>query len=71
MERILYSQKEAAALLSISLSTLEQLIARKEIVVRRVGRRVLVPRTELERLARRDVLHVWPEKEEGKTVRAN
>lgn len=62
-DRILYSRREAAQQLSISLSTLEQLIAQGELQVRRLGKRILIPRKELERLANHDVPHiVWPAK---------
>ena len=54
MGKLLYSKKEAADLLGISLRTVDNLIGRKELAVRRVGRRVLVPFTELERFTRRD-----------------
>jgi excisionase family DNA binding protein len=55
MDKILVSKKEAAALLGISLRTVENLIARKELEARRIGRRRLIPRVSLEKLARRDV----------------
>lgn len=55
MDKILVSKKEAAALLSISLRSVENLIARKELETRRIGRRRLIPRTSLEKLARHDV----------------
>jgi excisionase family DNA binding protein len=71
MEKLLYSKKEAALMLSICMSTVEQLIARGELKTRRMGKRVLVPRGELVRLAGRDVLDLWPEKQNGKTVRAS
>lgn len=54
MDKILVSKKEAAALLGISLRTVENLIARKELESRRIGRRRLIPRVSLEKLARRD-----------------
>ena len=69
-DRILYSRREAAQQLSISLSTLEQLIVQGELQVRRLGKRILVSRRELERLASRDVTVIWPEKVNGKTARA-
>ncbi|MGA2609605.1 MAG: helix-turn-helix domain-containing protein [Terriglobia bacterium] len=53
-EKLLFTRAEAAAMLSISLRTLDNLQARKEISVRRIGRKVLIPATELERFARRD-----------------
>ena len=54
MDSLLLSRRKAAAMLSISLRTLDYLIARKEIVVRRVGSRVLIPCAALENFARRD-----------------
>jgi excisionase family DNA binding protein len=54
--QILYSKKEAAALLSVSPRSVDNLIARKELETRRIGRRRLIPRASLEKLARRDVL---------------
>jgi excisionase family DNA binding protein len=62
MEKILFSKKESAALLRISLRTLESLIARRELGTRLIGRRRLVPRVSLERFARWDVSS-RPEKE--------
>jgi excisionase family DNA binding protein len=62
MDRLLYSRKEAAAQLSVCLSTLDQLVARGELKVRRIGARILVPRKELERLVGRDVPALWPAK---------
>ena len=53
-EVILVDKKTAAFLLSISLRTLEYLIARKEIGVRKIGRRCLISRKDLERFARAD-----------------
>jgi excisionase family DNA binding protein len=69
-DRILYSRKEAAQQLSISVSTLEQLIVQGDLSVRRIGKRILIPRKELERMASRDVKVAWPQKQDGKTVRA-
>jgi len=59
---LFYSVKEAAEILCISLTTLEQLIAQGDLRIRRIGKRRLVPGKELEKLARRDVTIVWPEK---------
>lgn len=50
-QQLLVGRREAAAALSISLRKLEGMIAEKEIKVRRIGRRVLVSRVELERFA--------------------
>ena len=55
MDKILVSKKEAAAALGVSLRTVENLIASKQLDARRIGRRRLIPRASLEKLARRDV----------------
>lgn len=69
IEKLLYTRKEAAEALSISTSTLDVLIGEGRIRFRRIGRLVRIPRQELLRLTREDVLHVWPEKRNGKTTR--
>jgi excisionase family DNA binding protein len=51
---ILISKRDAAKALSISLRTLDYLIASKELAVRRVGRRCLIPRKSLEEFAGHD-----------------
>ena len=60
--KLLYSRKEAAELLSISLATLQILIARGEIRTRRFGTRRLIPHEELLRVAKKDIPEIWPEK---------
>ena len=52
--KLLLSKRDAAALLSISVRTLEYLLARKELPARRVGRRVLIPSAAIEKFASRD-----------------
>jgi excisionase family DNA binding protein len=51
--KLLYSKKESAQLLSLSLRTVDALIRQKELEARRVGRRVLVTGKSLEKFARR------------------
>ena len=53
-ERILVGKKTAARLLSISVRSIDNLLARKELTACRIGRRVLIPRRELERFAHSD-----------------
>jgi len=53
-DAILVSKRKAAEALSVSLRTVDNLIASKELAVRRVGRRCLIPRRALEDFARRD-----------------
>jgi excisionase family DNA binding protein len=52
--KLQYSRDEAAMLLGISERTLDRLIAEKELLVRRIGRRVLVPKDALQSFMRRD-----------------
>jgi excisionase family DNA binding protein len=54
MEPILFSRKQAASLLSISLRGLDYLLSQGKLRARRVGKRVLIPRQEIERFARSD-----------------
>ena len=49
--RLLYPKREACVLLGISLRKLDYLIAEGRIRARRVGRRTLLERRELERFA--------------------
>jgi excisionase family DNA binding protein len=53
-EKLLISRQEAAAVLSISQRALDYLVANKQLQVRRIGSRVLIPRSELLRFARAD-----------------
>lgn len=55
-EKILYSRREAAQLLSISVRTLDRLIGNKALRPRRVGRRVMLSHVELIKLSRKDTL---------------
>ena len=53
-EPVAVSKTEAAQMLGVSLRTVERLIALKELPVRRLGRRVLIPRNSLQNLLRND-----------------
>lgn len=50
--RLLYDRKTAAKMLSISVRSLAYLLARGEIRFRRIGRKTLIPHSELVRFAR-------------------
>jgi len=67
--KVNYSREETADALSLSVSTIDVLIGRGMLRVRRQGRRVLIPISEIQRFAKRDVAHIWPEKKNGHTVR--
>lgn len=53
-DQILLSKREAARMVSLSLRTLDNLIAQRRLQVRRVGRRVLIPRKALDEFSRHD-----------------
>jgi excisionase family DNA binding protein len=52
--KLLHSKTEAAHMLNVSLRTIDNLIAFKELPVRRIRRRVLIPRSALVSFARAD-----------------
>lgn len=54
IERLAYTKVEAAKALGLSLRTIDNLIAAKELTVRRIGRRVVIPATSLHALIRGD-----------------
>jgi excisionase family DNA binding protein len=54
IEKLLYSQKEAAFMLSLSLRSIEHMISKQQIQVRKIGGRRLIPRSELFRIASKD-----------------
>jgi helix-turn-helix protein len=51
---LLVSKRDAAALLSLCLRSIDNLIAGKQLPCRRIGKRVLIPYTALVAFARRD-----------------
>ncbi len=51
MDKLMYARLEAAQLLSLSLRKIDELIAKKKLKTIRVGRRNLVPHSELLRFA--------------------
>jgi len=53
MDRLLYSKRQAAEVLSLSLRKLDSLIATHQILVKRIGRRVLIARQTLEQFAQK------------------
>lgn len=52
--KLLYSKAEAARMLNLSVRTVDTLIAMRELPVRRIGRRVLIPHSALIAFARVD-----------------
>lgn len=65
MERILYDRKSAAEQLSISIRSLAYYLSRGEIRFRKIGAKVLIPRSELIRFAKEH--HPFPVDGKGVT----
>jgi excisionase family DNA binding protein len=57
MPRILHGRPDAAHLLAISLRKLDQLIGAQAIKVVKIGKRTLIPHSELERFANQNTEH--------------
>lgn len=53
-EPLLYTRQAAATMLSISVRSLDYMVASKLLAARRLGSRVLIPAGELRRIARED-----------------
>ena len=53
-QRLLVGRRQAADLLSISARALDYLVANKQLTTRRIGSRILIPISELQRFARAD-----------------
>jgi excisionase family DNA binding protein len=54
VEKLLYSRKDAAQALSISIRSLDYLISNGQLPTRRIGKKVLVPAAALRQFARGD-----------------
>ena len=52
MEQILVSRQDAAKALSVSVRSVDYMIARGELPARKLGKRTLIPRAALEKFAR-------------------
>ncbi len=57
-EKFLYSRKEAAFALGISVRSLDSLIATKQLATRRLGKKVMLPSAELRRFSKGDHFHL-------------
>jgi excisionase family DNA binding protein len=54
MDKILCSKREAAEILGVSIRTIENLVSKKLLASRQVGRRRMIPYAACLQLARRD-----------------
>jgi len=52
MDKLMLSKAEAGRMLGLSPSTIDRLISAGQIAIRRFGRRVLICRSEIERLTK-------------------
>jgi hypothetical protein len=52
--KLLYSRKDAAFALSISVRSLDYLIANRKLPTRRLGKKIMIPHADLSRFARAD-----------------
>jgi hypothetical protein len=54
LKKFLYSRKEASWSLGISTRSLDYLIGNKQLSTRKLGKKIMIPATELSRFARAD-----------------
>lgn len=59
-EKLLFSRLETAEILSFSVSTLDVAVARGMLRARRMGRRVMFEKREIEKFSRADHQRIWP-----------
>jgi len=57
-ETLAFNRREAADALRVSLRTLDYLLAQGKLHGRRIGRRVIIPKAEVEKLLRQDLPEV-------------
>ena len=58
MQRTLFSRREAGELLNVSQSTITRLIDNNQLKIVRLGKRTLVPRSEIDRFQTVDIPHL-------------
>ena len=54
VEKILYDRRSAAEALSLSVRSIDYYISQRELMTRRVGKKVMIPASELRRFAAAD-----------------
>jgi hypothetical protein len=72
IEKLLYSREDAATALSVSVRSIDYLISDGRLITRRIGRKTLIPVTEIRRFARGDHpegIRRLPRRSEGARVR--
>jgi excisionase family DNA binding protein len=66
--RMLYTRREAAKLLSLSVSTVQMLISRNLLGSRKIGSKRLIPHASLVAFSQKNLPSLWLPKHNGKTV---
>lgn len=66
--KLLYSRKDAAFALSISIRSLDYLISNKQLNTRKLGKKIMIPYGELSRFARADHAHLSQHPDEAASV---
>lgn len=54
VEKLLYSRRDAATALSLSVRSIDYLVASRRLISRRFGGKILIPASDLRRFARSD-----------------
>lgn len=65
---MLYTRREAAELLSLSVSTVQMLVSRGMLGSRKMGHKRLIPHASLVAFAQKNLTSLWLPKHNGKTV---
>ena len=68
-QQLLYTRRQAAIILAVSTSSIDILINRGELRIRRWGSKRLIPHEELVRVSKKDFSSIWPEKGDKGTRR--
>jgi hypothetical protein len=71
MDKLFYTRREAAHEWHICISSVDVLIHTGQVKVIRKGRKVIIPRSQIERIGRKTLGRIWPPKSAsaGKTSR--
>jgi hypothetical protein len=54
IQKLLFSRKDAATALSLSVRSIDYLISSGDLITRKIGRKILIPAAEVRRFARCD-----------------
>lgn len=66
--RMLYTRREAAKILSLSVSTIQMLVSRGLLSSRKIGSKRLIPHASLVAFSQKNLPSLWLPKHNGRTV---